>query len=144
MSFRLKSDFDATSVTNPVAAHAAPDPHWVRPVTPSTLPVSKTCRMVRYLVAEVLLLARHNLPAVRARRSLARHSRQIAIYICHVSLSIPQAEVASAFAKDRSTVRHSCHVVEDWRDDPAYDAFIESLERITCVMFSRFEVCHAD
>lgn len=144
MPFTSKTHCGAGGAINSIRQQAAPNTAWVKPITPSTLPVSKTCRMVRYLVAEVLMLARHTLPAVRVRRSLTRHSRQIAIYICHVSLSIPQSEVAEAFGKDRSTVRHSCHVVEDWRDDPAYDAFIESLERITCVMFSRFEVCHAD
>jgi chromosomal replication initiation ATPase DnaA len=38
------------------------------------------------------------------------------------------ARVAIAFDRDRSTVAHACHIIEDRRDDPEFDAWIESLE----------------
>ena len=32
--------------------------------------------------------------------------------------------------RDRTTVGHACQVVEDRRDEPAFDAFVATLERL--------------
>jgi chromosomal replication initiation ATPase DnaA len=60
-----------------------------------------------------------------AEVSFARH---VAMYLCHVGFELSLARVAAAFGRDRSTVAHSCHLVEDRRDDPRFDALIASLE----------------
>ena len=57
------------------------------------------------------------------------HARQIAMYIAHVVLSMPFGVIASAFDRDRTTVAHACRVVEERRDDPGYDRFVEQCER---------------
>lgn len=57
--------------------------------------------------------------------SFARH---VAMYLCHVALGMSLARVARAFGRDRSTIAHGCHIVEDKRDDPDFDAWIEQLE----------------
>ena len=36
--------------------------------------------------------------------------------------------VAVAFARDRSTVAHACHQIEDRRDDPKIDDMLDQLE----------------
>ncbi|MBI1339268.1 chromosomal replication initiator DnaA [bacterium] len=61
-------------------------------------------------------------------RSSAAFARQIAMYLSHVSFGMSLARVASAFARDRSTVAHACQIVEDRRDDPTFDAWLETLE----------------
>lgn len=61
-------------------------------------------------------------------RNAAAFGRQLAMYLCHVAFEMSLGRVALAFARDRSTVGHACHVVEDRRDDPAFDAWIASLE----------------
>lgn len=54
--------------------------------------------------------------------------RQVAMYLCHVGLGMSLARVARAFDRDRSTVAHGCHAIEDRRDDPDFDAWLEQVE----------------
>lgn len=59
--------------------------------------------------------------------------RQIAMYLAHVMLGLPMGEVGKAFGKERTTVMHACHLVEDMRDDIELDAIICRLERVIAV-----------
>lgn len=77
------------------------------------------------LRAEDILSPGRGRPAI----SFARH---VAMYLCHVGLSMSLARIARAFDRDRSTVAHGCHQVEDRRDDPDFDAWIEQLEDGMC------------
>lgn len=54
-------------------------------------------------------------------------ARQVAMYLAHVELGLPQAEVARAFQRDRSTVAHACRRIEDMRDRPAFDETVARL-----------------
>ena len=55
-------------------------------------------------------------------------ARQVAMYLAHVGFGMSLARVAIAFGRDRSTVAHGCHLIEDRRDDPGFDAFMDQLE----------------
>lgn len=55
-------------------------------------------------------------------------ARQIAMYLAHVGFGMSLARVADAFGRDRSTVAHGCHLIEDRREDSAFDAWLETLE----------------
>ncbi|MES1156194.1 MAG: helix-turn-helix domain-containing protein [Alphaproteobacteria bacterium] len=55
-------------------------------------------------------------------------ARQVAMYLCHVAFEFSLSRVALAFGRDRSTVAHACHCVEDRRDEAAFDAWIDVLE----------------
>jgi chromosomal replication initiation ATPase DnaA len=55
-------------------------------------------------------------------------ARQVAIYLCHVGFEFSLARVAVAFGRDRSTVAHACHAIEDRRDDAHFDRWISGLE----------------
>lgn len=55
-------------------------------------------------------------------------ARQVAMYLHHVELCQSLTEVAARFGRDRTTVAHACRIVEDRRDDPAFDGFIGALE----------------
>lgn len=55
-------------------------------------------------------------------------ARQVAMYITHVCFGLSLSRVANAFLRDRSTVAHACHLIEDKRDDPAFDDMLEALE----------------
>lgn len=72
------------------------------------------------LKLEALLAPGRGSPA----ESRARH---IAIYLAHVGLGMSLARVARAFNRDRSTVSYACHLVEDLRDEDAFDDFVEQL-----------------
>ncbi|WP_273184903.1 helix-turn-helix domain-containing protein [Hyphomonas adhaerens] len=59
-------------------------------------------------------------------------ARQVAMYLLRASLGMSLSRVARAFSRDRSTVSHACHVIEDLRDDPDFDIWVEQLSVGLC------------
>jgi chromosomal replication initiation ATPase DnaA len=55
-------------------------------------------------------------------------ARQVAAYLCHVGFEMSLARVATAFGRDRSTIAHACHAIEDRREDAQFDLWIGELE----------------
>jgi len=103
------------------------------------------CRIVWRLVAQLFAMAcERDLPEGPARRRPRCHVRQVAMYLSHVVLSVPYAAVGAAFGRDRTTVVHACAVVEDRRDDRAYDRFVEQCERCIEAVFAPFGFDHAE
>lgn len=60
-------------------------------------------------------------------RPIEARARHIAIYLTHVALGMSLARVARAFDRDRSTAAYACHLIEDMRDDPDFDDWLEQL-----------------
>lgn len=58
----------------------------------------------------------------------AAFARQAAMYLTHVAFSMSLNRVAIAFGRDRSTVAHACHLIEDRRDDPEMDSLFAAME----------------
>lgn len=79
-------------------------------------------------VAEVFGIASGELARVTRGRARVAFARQVAMYLAHISCGLSMREVGSIFARDRTTVRHACTVVEDRRDDPILDRAVELLE----------------
>lgn len=105
------------------------------------------CKVVWRLVCELFDAAFEpdlSSSSAMARRRPRCHMRQIAMYLSHVVLSVPYATIAAAFGRDRSTVAHSCAVVEDRRDDKAYDRFVERCERCVNAVFQPLGPSHAE
>ena len=65
-------------------------------------------------------------PTRRSQRTAL--ARQVAMYLTHVAFGLNFVRVANAFGRDRTTVAHACRVVEDRRDDPDFDSWLEALE----------------
>jgi chromosomal replication initiation ATPase DnaA len=63
------------------------------------------------------------------RSTAAALARNLAMYLAHVAFGMSLARVGSAFARDRTTVSYACKVIEDRRDDPRFDRWLEALER---------------
>ena len=63
--------------------------------------------------------------------------RQIAMYVAHVELGFTMREVGDGFGRERTTVLHACHQVEDMRDDVEFDAIVASMERLVGRAFGR-------
>ena len=57
-------------------------------------------------------------------------ARQLAMYLCQVAFELSLARVASAFGRDRSTVAHACHTIEDRRDEAQFDLWMGALEQM--------------
>jgi chromosomal replication initiation ATPase DnaA len=61
-------------------------------------------------------------------RTEAARARQLAMYLSYVVLGRTLAEIGDTFGRDRTTVSHACALIEDMRDDPAFDAEVSRLE----------------
>ena len=61
--------------------------------------------------------------------------RQIAMYVAHVVLGLSMGEVGRGFGRDRTTVMHACHTIEDLRDDDDADAIVVRMERVVAAAF---------
>ncbi|MEQ1950746.1 helix-turn-helix domain-containing protein [Mesorhizobium yinganensis] len=61
--------------------------------------------------------------------------RQIAMYVTHTALGVSMQEVGRGFARDRTTVRYACHVIEDLRDDDDFDRTVAMTERVALAAF---------
>lgn len=66
--------------------------------------------------------------ALRRGTAAAALARQVAMYLCHVVFELSLSRIALAFGRDRSTVAHACHAIEDRRDAAEFDAWIGALE----------------
>jgi chromosomal replication initiation ATPase DnaA len=55
-------------------------------------------------------------------------ARQIAMYVAHVALGVSLKQVAQIFGRDRTTARHACRVIEDRREEPAFDERMRGIE----------------
>ncbi|MCB5202770.1 transposase [Neorhizobium sp. T786] len=108
------------------------------------VPLKSVCRIVRQIVGELVLLFGDRVLVRRDRRRLACHVRQISMYVCHVALRISQSDIGDAFGRDRTTVGHACHVVEDRRDDPVFDDFVSAMERVVTAVFGTPEFASDD
>lgn len=86
--------------------------------------------LARAIVAYAWDLPEAELAAATRRNARTAHGRQIAMYLAHVAFELSLSRVASAFGRDRTTVSHACHKIEDCRDDPALDARLDDLERM--------------
>lgn len=65
--------------------------------------------------------------------------RQIAMYVAHVVLGLSMGEVGKGFQRERTTVLHACHLVEDMRDDRDFDAVVAMTERVAIAAFRNRE-----
>lgn len=55
-------------------------------------------------------------------------ARQVAMYLASVGFGMSLARVARAFGRDRSTVRHACMTMEERRENPGFDRWMDALE----------------
>ena len=78
---------------------------------------------------EMRMPGRTSLPVARVR--------QIAMYVAHVSLGMSMKDVGRGFGRDRTTVLHACHLVEDMRDDAEFDRIVSMAERVTTAALRR-------
>jgi len=62
--------------------------------------------------------------------------RQIGMYVGHVTLGLKMTEVGAGFGRDKSTVVHACHTIEDMRDDEDFDLIVARVESLVSVAFS--------
>jgi chromosomal replication initiation ATPase DnaA len=57
-------------------------------------------------------------------------ARQVAMYLAHVGFGYSLAHVGGMFSRDKSTVGHAVHQIEDLRDNAEFDAWLSDLELV--------------
>jgi Bacterial dnaA protein helix-turn-helix len=101
------------------------------PENSSAVPLSaleRTCHWVAFCVARDFGLEMAMLFAPTRGAPRAAFARQIAMYLAHTGFEQSFETISRVFDRDRSTVSHACHVVEDGRDDIWLDCRLEALE----------------
>jgi chromosomal replication initiation ATPase DnaA len=75
--------------------------------------------------------------------TLQSRARQIGMYLMHVSLGASLTRTGQGFNRDRTTARHACAVIEDWREDARIDYALDQVERALRHWECRFLRTHA-
>lgn len=89
-------------------------------------------RLVRHLVrlvASGFVVDTSDLVSQFREAASIAFARQVAMYLAHTALGMTMLAVGRAFGRERQTVRHACHLVEDRRDDPNFDRRLAEIER---------------
>lgn len=76
----------------------------------------------------------------QATRCTARvaSARQAAIYFAHIVFAANLTRAGGIFGRDRTTARHACFRMEDWRDDARIDRAFDALEPALRVWLETF------
>ncbi len=89
--------------------------------------------VARALFVMDLVALATGVPAAQIRSETRGHARaararQVAMYLAYVSFEWPLARIGAAFGRDRTTAGYACRLIEDLRDDRAFDIRLEHLE----------------
>lgn len=104
---------------------------------PRTDRIAAACDGVIDIVAALFNVSSKELRAPgRSVLSVSR-VRQIAMYVTHVELGISMRDVGEGFGRDRTTVIHACHQIEDLRDDEEFDGIVAGVERLVGAAFGK-------
>jgi len=107
-------------------------------------------RFINQMVASVYSLPASRLLRCDRGKASASRARQVSIYLMHTLLSLSYGEVGTVYGKDRTTIAYACHLIEDLRDEPAFDDKLLELENTIIMVLSlvrlnasRKDVCDA-
>ena len=84
-------------------------------------------RLLELVAAARRLEPRQLLGPDRGKAEIAL-ARQLAMYLMHTQFSGIYSDVGRFFGRDRTTVSHACALIEDLRDESAFDEEVGALE----------------
>ncbi|MGD9866861.1 MAG: helix-turn-helix domain-containing protein [Hyphomicrobiales bacterium] len=87
------------------------------------------CRLSEDCAAALLRVPLCDLRSTSRGRARTAFARQVAMYLAHVGGGLNMTDVGLCFGRDRTTVAHACAVVENVRDDPAFDRVLDRVEQ---------------
>jgi chromosomal replication initiation ATPase DnaA len=97
-------------------------------VTHGGMEIIAMCNMIQHTVAHAYHITTHELRAPTRSRAPVALARQVAMYLTHVAYGFTLTDVGRLFSRDRTTAAHACRLIEDKRDDPAFDVSLDCLE----------------
>lgn len=123
---------------NKTSTNACPAPDFRAPLRGSTRneEVIEICERVQDIISACFAISGRDLRDTRRSRAEIARARQIGMYLAHVTIGLQMQEVGDGFQRDRTTVAHACHVVEDLRDDPDFEEVLHMIERIIEAAFA--------
>jgi len=108
------------------------DQNRLTPLPPSCSPppadVWRRAALVCQITAHLFQIPVEDLRSRTRRHASAALARQVAMYVCHVSLGLTFSDVGGLFGRDRTTASHACKVVEERRDERDFDEFLKRIE----------------
>lgn len=93
------------------------------------------CECVVDIVAALFGVSSRDLRRPGRSNTATSRVRQIGMYVAHVVLRLNMTEVGRGFGRDRTTVQHACHLVEDLRDNEEFDRLVVMTERVVAAAF---------
>ena len=90
----------------------------------------RLCRLAREITGAVFAVPVAAIEQPTRATIETSDARHIAMYIAHVVFQVSLATMAGEFGRDRSSVAYAVRRIEDGRDDPAFDATIDRIERL--------------
>jgi chromosomal replication initiation ATPase DnaA len=84
--------------------------------------------LVQMAVAEVTGIALTELCAHKRGDARTALARQMAMYLCHLAFEMSLSRIGMSFGRDRTTVSHAIHRIEDLREDGELDRILLWLE----------------
>jgi chromosomal replication initiation ATPase DnaA len=115
---------------------AAPAGAFMRKLSQNTDErVTDLCEGVMDIVAALFNVSGKELRRPGKCATSVARVRQIGMYVAHVTLGLSMKEVGRGFARDRTTVMHACHLIEDMRDDADFDRIVHMTEQVTAAAF---------
>lgn len=87
-------------------------------------------RIIEYSIAVVFDIEAGDLRSPTRGTAQTAFARQVAMYLAHVACGLSFTDIGRIFARDRTTVRHACGLIEDRRDDARVDRTLDLLEAV--------------
>lgn len=80
------------------------------------------------LLSDFFQVSLEELRSAQRGSSHVARIRQFGMYIAHTMFGLSMSEVAYAFSRERTTVKHACHLMEDMRENAQFDRSVSSFE----------------
>jgi hypothetical protein len=90
----------------------------------------QACWLMEEVVAATFAVPVAELRLPSRRSADAAFARQTAMYLAHAVFGLNHHQVGRLFRRDRTTARHACRLVEQRRDNAAFDRVLQSLENM--------------
>ncbi len=95
------------------------------------------CERVQDILCACFAISGRDMRSPERSRTEISRARQMGMYLAHVVVGLSLQEVGDGFQRERSTVAHACHVIEDLRDDEEFEEVLLMIEKIIDVAFGR-------
>ena len=86
-------------------------------------------RLAVYIASEAYSVPTSEILSPNRSQAQVSRARQVAMYLSHVIGQLTIVQVSTEFERDRTTVAHALHIIEDRRDSPIFEQQMQFLER---------------